>query len=93
MAAVSGLKVNRKKEVPLYLHFQIKNNSLIMSKEPTYNEAMAEMEEILEKIEDGELDVDELSGKVKRASELLRLCQSKLRDTEEEIDKIIDEME
>lgn len=62
-------------------------------KQPSFNKAVEELENILEQIESGELDVDELSGKVKRASELLRLCQSKLRDTEEEIDKIIDEME
>jgi exodeoxyribonuclease VII small subunit len=62
-------------------------------KKPTFNQAVQELENILEQIESGELDVDELSGKVKRASELLRLCQSKLRSTEEEIDKIIDEME
>ena len=61
-------------------------------KKPSFNKAVEELENILDQIESGELDVDELSGKVKRASELLRLCQSKLRDTEEEIDKIIDEM-
>jgi len=60
---------------------------------PTFNKAVAELEKILEQIESGELDVDNLSGKVKRASELLRLCQAKLRDTEEEIDKIINDME
>jgi len=62
-------------------------------KNPTFNQAVEELENILEQIESGELDVDELAGKVKRASELLRLCQSKLRATEEEIDKIIEEME
>ncbi len=60
---------------------------------PGFNKAIEELENILEQIESGELDVDELSGKVKRASELLRLCQDKLRDTEEEIDKIINDME
>lgn len=59
----------------------------------TFNRAVEELEQILEQIESGEPDVDELSGKVKRASELLRLCQSKLRDTEEEIDNIIKDME
>ena len=62
-------------------------------KKPTFNEAVAELEEILELIESGEPDVDELTGKVKRASMLLKLCQGKLRDTEKEIDKIIEEME
>jgi len=60
---------------------------------PSFNKAVEELENILEQIESGELDVDELSGKVKKASELLRLCQAKLRDTEEEIDKIINDME
>jgi len=60
---------------------------------PTFNKAVEELENIIDQIESGDLDVDELSGKVKRASELLRLCQSKLRATEEEIDKIIDDME
>ncbi len=59
----------------------------------TFNKAVEELEKILEQIETGKMDVDELSGKVRRASELLRLCQSKLRNTEEEIDKIIEEME
>jgi len=60
---------------------------------PTFNKAVEELENILEEIESGEMDVDELAGKVKRASELLKLCQSKLRDTEKEIDGIIDKME
>ena len=54
--------------------------------------AIKELEEILQKIESGELDVDELSGKVKRASELIKVCQDKLRDTENEVDKIIEDM-
>ena len=57
-----------------------------------FNEAIKELEEILQKIESGELDVDELSGKVKRASELIKICQDKLRETENEVDKIIEDM-
>jgi exodeoxyribonuclease VII small subunit len=59
----------------------------------TFNQALKELEEILHKIENGELDVDLLSGKVKRASELITLCRTKLRSTEEQIDKILDDME
>ena len=59
----------------------------------TFNKAVNELETILNSIESGELDVDELSGKVKRASELLKLCQAKLRDTETEVDRIIEDME
>jgi len=62
-------------------------------KKITFNEAMQELEVILNQIETGELDIDELSGKVKRASLLIKLCKGKLRSTEEEIDKILKETE
>jgi exodeoxyribonuclease VII small subunit len=62
-------------------------------KKLTYNEAYAELESILEKIENAELDVDKLTSQVKRASELIRFCKSKLHETETEVEKIISEME
>ncbi|MFN2380798.1 MAG: exodeoxyribonuclease VII small subunit [Bacteroidales bacterium] len=62
-------------------------------KKISFNEAIKELENILEQIESGEPDVDELSGKVKRAAELIKICRKKLKSTEEEIDKILDEME
>jgi exodeoxyribonuclease VII small subunit len=64
-----------------------------MSKDPTYGEAMAEIEEILEKIESGELDVDELTDKVRRVANLLELCRKKLKTTEAEIQKVIGGLE
>jgi len=54
----------------------------------SFNASMAEIEEILKNIEDGEPDIDKLAAKVKRASELIKLCQKKLRETEEEIDAV-----
>jgi exodeoxyribonuclease VII small subunit len=62
-------------------------------KKISFNEAIKELEIILEQIESGEPDVDELSGKVKRASELIKLCRKKLKSTEEEIDKILEDMD
>jgi exodeoxyribonuclease VII small subunit len=62
-------------------------------KNQSYAEAIANIEEILQQVETGELDVDELAGKVKQASELLKLCKSKLFNTEKEIEKILKEME
>jgi exodeoxyribonuclease VII small subunit len=61
-----------------------------MSKDPTYGEAMSQIEEILEKIESGELDVDELTDKVKRVANLLDICRKKLKTTETEIQKVIE---
>jgi exodeoxyribonuclease VII small subunit len=54
-------------------------------KEFSFNDAVLEIENILGNIESGELDVDKLSVEVKRASELIKLCQKKLRTIEEEI--------
>ena len=59
----------------------------------TYKEAMAEIEDIVTKLENNQLDVDELSGKVKRVSELIALCKSKLHETEEEVEKILKTIE
>jgi exodeoxyribonuclease VII small subunit len=61
-------------------------------KEISFNDAVLRIEEILKKIESGELDVDSLSTEVRRASELIKMCQKKLRTTEEEINSIFKEM-
>ncbi len=61
-------------------------------KEFSFSEAVIEIEEILKQIESGDLDVDKLSVEVKRASELIRQCQKKLRTTEEEINSIFKEL-
>lgn len=58
-------------------------------KKLTYNEAVREIEDILQQIENEELDVDYLSEKVKRAYYLLNLCRKKLHATEQEIEKIM----
>ncbi|MBN1988583.1 MAG: exodeoxyribonuclease VII small subunit [Bacteroidales bacterium] len=59
----------------------------------TYNEALAEIEAIIERIEGDELDVDELTKDVKRVAELLKICKLKLRNTEEEVQKILKEFD
>ena len=61
-------------------------------KEFSFNEAVNEIEDILRNIESGELDVDKLSVEVKRAAELIKQCQKKLRSTEEEINSIFKEL-
>lgn len=62
-------------------------------KKISYNEAITEIEEILQKIENEELDVDDLSDKVKRVSNLIKICKDKLYKTEEEVEKILREIE
>ena len=58
-----------------------------------YSEAVNEIEMILQQIEEGELDVDQLAEKVKKATELIKLCKLKLRNTEEEVNKILEDSE
>lgn len=61
-------------------------------KELTYVEAMAEIDEIIVQIEGDELDIDNLSAKIKRVAQLVELCKLKLRSTEEEVQKILDKL-
>jgi exodeoxyribonuclease VII small subunit len=63
-----------------------------MEKKMSYTEAMKELEEIVAEIEQGEITVDTLSDKVKRASELIRVCKEKLTSTEEDVNKILEEL-
>ena len=60
--------------------------------ELTYSQAKQELEEIVSAIESGELDVDALTEKVKRASELIAFCKERLTKTDEELQKILDEI-
>lgn len=60
---------------------------------PGYSEAITQIESILQQVENGELDVDQLAEKVRQASELLKVCRKKLFDTEKEIENILKEMD
>ncbi len=64
-----------------------------MSKELKYEESFDELQQIVADLEDGEISVDELSAKIKRASELIQLCKKKLTTTEEDVTKILKELE
>ena len=58
-----------------------------------YSEAVNEIESILEKIEGGNLDVDELAEKVNRVTSLLKICRDRLHLTETRINRILEEDE
>ena len=62
-----------------------------MAKEKiSYDDAIREIESTLEKIEKGDLGVDELTEKVSRVTELLKFCRDRLYKTEEQINNILD---
>lgn len=60
-------------------------------KEIKYEEAVAQLEEIVDKMENDELDIDQLTEQLKRAKELVKLCKDKLTKTDEEIKKLLSE--
>lgn len=64
-----------------------------MEENLTYEEAFDELEEIVNDIEQGEITVSELSKKVKRAVQLISICKKKLTTTEEDVNKILKELE
>ncbi|NQY11856.1 MAG: exodeoxyribonuclease VII small subunit [Flavobacteriales bacterium] len=64
-----------------------------MSDNPKYTEAFDELQEIVSEIELGEISVDELSEKVKRASFLINICKTKLSTTEADVNKILKELD
>jgi exodeoxyribonuclease VII small subunit len=59
----------------------------------SYNEAISQIEETIEIIENGNLNVDEISEKVKIISDLLDVCKNKLKKTEDEVEKIMRKIE
>jgi len=59
----------------------------------TYKEAVNEIEDILSKIENEELDVDDLSVKVKQVATLIAFCKKKLHETEVEVEKILKDID
>jgi exodeoxyribonuclease VII small subunit len=65
-----------------------------MNKKPVkYSEAIEELNSILRDLESERIDVDEVSIKVKRATELIKLCREKIEHTELEVRKIVKEFD
>ena len=60
-------------------------------KELKYEAAMAELQTITRKMENDELDIDQLTNQLRRAQQLIKFCRDKLTKTDEEIKKILAE--
>ncbi len=50
-------------------------------KQQSYEQALAELQGIVEAIENGQTSIDDLEVQVKRASELLQYCKGRLEGT------------
>ena len=59
-----------------------------MNETMKYEEALAQLETIVRKMENNEYDIDELAVQLKAAQRLIKFCKDKLTKTEEEIAKI-----
>jgi len=59
----------------------------------SYSEAIGEIESIIEKMDNKELDIDALSENVTRVTELIKICKKKLKTTEEQIEKTLNEID
>ena len=60
-----------------------------VSADPSFREAVDELEAILERIEGEEIDVDQLATELRRAAVLLDLCRTKIRKAELEVTQIV----
>ena len=56
-----------------------------------YESAVKELEDIVRKMENDQLDIDSLTEQLKRAQQLVKICKDKLTKTDEEIKQILEE--
>ena len=61
--------------------------------EVKYAKSIKRLEEIIEKIEHEQIDVDELAEKVKEAVSLIKSCKSKIDKAEMEVKKVVEDLE
>ncbi len=60
-----------------------------MKKKLSYSDAIKRLEEIVNSIESNELEIDELTHKIKEANDLIQLCTEKLTKVDQEVEKIL----
>ena len=53
-----------------------------------YQKALTELQHIVSQLEEDEVSIDELSEKINRAAELVKFCQSKLREAEKKVNDL-----
>lgn len=61
--------------------------------EVKYGKAVKRLEEIIGKIESEEVDVDELSERVREAASLIKLCKDKIGKAELEVKQVVDDFD
>ena len=96
IGCASEKKIEQALFFPLGLHYLCKNY-LFMEKDEiqtlTYSEAVAELEKIVREMQSDACSIDNLSRLTSRSLELLKVCKAKLLSTDEELKKILAELE
>ena len=59
-------------------------------KAKTFDAAYTELQKIVEKLQSEDVSIDKLSTQIKKATDLVKFCKSKLRDVEDEIASVSD---
>ncbi|KAA6349406.1 Exodeoxyribonuclease 7 small subunit [termite gut metagenome] len=57
----------------------------------TYSQAIKRLEEIVRQIDNNELEIDQLSEKIKEANEIISFCMEKLTKADKEIENLLKE--
>lgn len=60
-----------------------------MKKTSTYSEAYQQLEQLVEQLERGDIQLEQLAENVKQAGTLIEICETKLRDIEVDIEKAV----
>lgn len=64
-----------------------------MIDEPSYADALAELESILDDLDDDRLDVDALAEKVERAAELVHLCRQRVAGARLAVEEVVTDLD
>ena len=56
-----------------------------------YDKAIEKLEDLVNRIQRGDMGLEEMRGEVKSALELIRQCRTKLREIEADLDSLLEE--
>ena len=62
---------------------------MTMKQPTTFEEATARLEAIVRRMEDGQLNLDEITSQLKEAKQLVKFCRDKLTKTDKEVNNIL----
>ena len=63
----------------------------MIQKQMKYEEAISRLEEIVKKMENDELDIDQMAQQLKEAQQLIQLCKDRLTKVDADIKAVMDE--